>query len=719
MSPTRLRSLALLLPFALILSALSPAVVFGARPDTIRYQAIPAPEWVRDVSAADAPVDTASVIEASEAVAEASSGSGGTSATYVEGDPVLGLVLDNTNGFFFGDVYTVAAIGEHIEVWVQSDLNFCEPGDEADGLGCDGSNDPRNPVVITQAQIDYLVDEFDSNIYPNESAFFTSPDTHDGSNAILDDIFGLGDQTHYVADDGNGGDRVVAMISNVRDDNYYTDFPLYIAGFYSSSFEQFFDRNIITIDAFDWANRVGDDPSAAPWSDGDPTNDRPNLYEGVFAHEYQHLLHDDVDSDEDTWVNEGLSDWAEFLVGYGFPDSHVSDAQALPENSLTLWEDQGAAELLADYGIAFLFVHYLFEQYGPGFIQELFFNPANGIEGVENALDAVGASKDFEQSYHEFAVARLVNGTATGPQKGVYTIPGLTTPLVLFNDDGSLNEDAFSTPGAPPWGSDYLVVEDPKSVTRILFNGNDTLTNDSPWVTTDDPLGTNGDVLYSGTGNMLDNWAIFEAQGGGTLEFDTAFNIEATWDYGFVQVSTDGGETWTSLQNENTSTETASGAIAKVVENVPGFTGDTGDAWTTQTFDLSAYGGQSILIGFRYVTDPAVEGNDGTLNTPPGWFVDNVSVDGAPVSDGANADAFNDLTFYQPIEFDFNIDVVSIGGNGTARVFHLMTDDETEQSDPFAIRKAFKQGGTVVLIVTFDAAPGVTEYAPYTVEIIH
>ena len=35
---------------------------------------------------------------------------------------------------------------------------------------------------------------------------------------------------------------------------------------------------------------------------------RPYLYEGVFAHEWQHLLHDDYDGDEDTFVNEGCAE---------------------------------------------------------------------------------------------------------------------------------------------------------------------------------------------------------------------------------------------------------------------------------------------------------------------------------------------------------------------------------------------------------------------------
>ena len=76
----------------------------------------------------------------------------------------------------------------------------------------------------------------------------------------------------------------------------------------------------MTIDAFDWAHRTGANPP-----DDRPTDPctsapaRPHLYEGSFAHEYQHLLESYQDPDEVNWVNEGLSDWAQTLVGYVDP----------------------------------------------------------------------------------------------------------------------------------------------------------------------------------------------------------------------------------------------------------------------------------------------------------------------------------------------------------------------------------------------------------------
>ena len=116
-----------------------------------------------------------------------------------------------------------------------------------------------------------------------------------------------------------GGDKTVTLVDNVRDDNYY-DFPAaptYIAGFFSSQFNELLDRNVMTIDAFDWLHRTGANPPDEPTDDLCTSRPaRPHLYEGTFAHEWQHLLQYYSDPFETTWINEGLSDFAQTLAGY-------------------------------------------------------------------------------------------------------------------------------------------------------------------------------------------------------------------------------------------------------------------------------------------------------------------------------------------------------------------------------------------------------------------
>ena len=191
------------------------------------------------------------------------------------------------------------------------------------------------------------------------------------------------------------------LIDNVRDDNLYdlnnTQGFSYIAGFFSSGLNGFFNRNVMTIDAFDWLHRTGQNPPNEPVPGNNCTSApaRPSLYEGVFAHEYQHLLLSYVDPAEATWINEGTSDMAIALTGYGDPaapitdlhfDSHIqcfpgynsvqTDANPNPrpggpENSLNVWGDQNfdhEQEILCDYGAAYSFLLWLADTYGDGVI---------------------------------------------------------------------------------------------------------------------------------------------------------------------------------------------------------------------------------------------------------------------------------------------------------------------------------------------------------------
>jgi immune inhibitor A len=107
-----------------------------------------------------------------------------------------------------------------------------------------------------------------------------------------------------------------------------------------------------------------------------------------------------------------------------------------------------------------------------------------------------------------------------------------------------------------------------------------------------------------------------------SLSFWTWYDLEPYWDFGFVQVSTDGGATWTSLPIAGTTTSHDPSAMDAIVANLPGFTGKSG-GWVQKTANLSAWAGQQVLLQFRYMTDWGTTG--------AGFYVDDVAV----VADGA------------------------------------------------------------------------------------
>lgn len=582
------------------------------------------------------------------------------------GDVQIWLGLNDYTGSYNLKYYQLRAIGDYAEIWVSTNLAY-------------PAGDPRPTPVVTDEQVMYLLSEVDDNIYEAMTQYFAVPDYHDGSDAYLTGLVGL-DPAYYE------GDRMVILVDNVRDDNYYDPtYPNYIAGFYSPSYETYFNRNVITIDSHDWANRMGADAS------------RPYLYEGIIAHEMQHLIHDDVDGDEETFVNEGLSDFAMLVCGYGpAVNSHLEDAAYYAENSLVAWEDQGGLEVLSDYGQAYLWTLYLYEQFGEDFLKHMFNNPANGISGIESSLDHFGFVRDFADVYHDFSIAMLINDASAGPE---YAFTGVDFNVFMGTYDEQ-NSETYSMPGAPAWGTDYLWLHgSPGPFSTLWFDGEDFSAHATEWTSVDG-------MLWSGGGDLQDRWAIFEGVGGGTLSFDTMWDIEDYWDFGIVQVSTDGGATWTSLSNSYTTGDYDPNAHPNIIANLPGLTGIQA-SMVTMSFDLSAYDGMNILLAFRYMTDWATSYG--------GWYVDNVYLDDVLVSDGTDASVFMDLSELFPTELDFSVTIVGmkvVKGVMTYQIIDLVLNDATE-TGMYGMSGVFKSCTKVFMLVTLQAPEGFTDYGMY------
>ncbi|KTB48121.1 Immune inhibitor A peptidase M6 [Dehalogenimonas alkenigignens] len=589
-------------------------------------------------------------------------------------DTKIFLILNDYFGSYQATYFYLVSESSKTQVWVQVNLAWT-------------SGDPRTTPSIDDTQISYILNQFDNVILPTETDFFGGADPHDGSTAYLPGLLGLPSDYYF-----DSGGRNIVLISNIRDENYYdSTYPIYIAGFYSPSFEVYFDRNVITIDAYDWANRLG------------PDGTRAYLYEGVVAHEWQHLLHDDYDPDEETFINEGMSEYAEILCGYTQSlQGHLDAAAENPENSLVVWGDQGDEEILTDYGQAALFQIYLNEQFGRTFTQVLFHNPGNGISGVNSALSQMRINKTFSDLYHDFSVALLINSVKAGSKYAIKTFPGFKLDI---GSPASPNLESYSLEGAPPWGTDYIWLDgNAKELLKFQFNGVPYSIFPTRWSSDDG-------WLWSGVGDLIDNWAIFETTGGGTLSFDTIWNLEDYWDFGFVQVSVDGGYTWSSLSNAYTTSDHDPNAHPTVIANLPGLTSYI-SAPINMRFDLSAYAGQDILIAFRCVTDWATYYG--------GWWVDNVYVDGELISDGTDASVFKDISQLFPVDNDYTVTFVAMKNSGKNKpgeykVLTLRLDSVTD-TGLFELNQILIWADQVVMLVTYDAPEGVTFYSDYSYE---
>ena len=491
------------------------------------------------------------------------------------------------------------------------------------------------------------------------------------------------------------------LVDNVRDTNFYdtnnaNSLPR-IGGFYTGAMAFYHDRNVITLDSYDWVARTGADPVHTPSTDpciNSPA--RPFLFEGTIAHEYQHLIHADYDPDELNWVNEGMSDFAEVLTGYSDPALHIDEegadthtqgflgwlsvahpewnpipAATGPENSLTLWEDQpNPAEIFEDYGFAYYFMTYLHSQgYGQDFFTAWQHNPENGIAGLNSTLSAFGSADTFRSLFTDVAASALVDGFIDNGADGDRRRSASALQNERDGGNDLLESGRLRHAGSAATGARTTCRSAPaQSLTSVAFNGDEEFVfpGGPEWVVDADGYWTSPDAPGTTSYDSNEDADITRevtVTGAGTLEFDHYYQTELGWDFGFVQMSTDGGATFTSVACSGTTTDHNAQADPRIVAEVPGYTGpdETGEgsvgtaaAPVHVTCDLPDAAG-AILLSFRFMSDAGVNFD--------GWHVRNVTIDGVAVDDTpADLSDWSNQTFFQPADLDFILQLVGLTG---------------------------------------------------------
>ena len=94
--------------------------------------------------------------------------------------------------------------GALCEVWVAQDLSF---------PAGDPRNDDPNKITIYDWQVTYIIEQFETVMYPILSDYFTVPAFHDGSNSMFEQ-WGY---PYYEDDSG----RLMIMIWNMVDESYF------------------------------------------------------------------------------------------------------------------------------------------------------------------------------------------------------------------------------------------------------------------------------------------------------------------------------------------------------------------------------------------------------------------------------------------------------------------------------------------------------------------
>lgn len=580
--------------------------------------------------------------------------------------------------------FTLRSVGDNVEIWVAHDLSY-------------GPNNPKKPDVVTQAQVDKLRDEFDQNIYPKATDFFGTPNALDGSQSPLPDLVGL-PKDYYT-----GSDKVIMLVDNIQDEGWNNpNYPFFVAGFFWQTLENYINRNIITIDTNSWDTRL------------------ESTFFGTTIHELQHLIQADNDPSEETWLNEGMSTFSEYLGGYGHEDGSINFFLDHPENSLVNWDEHSNAETgpetIADYGEVYLFTLYLYDKFGHDFIKSLATDgTSQGIESVEKTLKQYKAKKDFTDVYQNFMTAITLDDRSVSKD---YDIDSINLRDLVVDQQGTKRgktvdfekAQVYEKQGVPAWGGDFKSLDFSKEIRGMKFNGVDFLP--LQWKSVRDPLGSGKQVLWGNTGSQVDNQMIFEADlssvNNATLNFEHYYQIEEEWDFGAVQVSTDNGETWTSLANNNTRSDITEEGYPNTKENLPGFTGTNGK-WSAESFDLSNYAGKKVLIAFRYMTDWGSE--------EAGWYINNITIPEIGFSkSGASTEGFQSIGQIKKEYLKYVVTFIQTKKNGKERVYHVNPFTVTD-AQALDIQKILKEGN-VKMITSYAANPGQLNSVDFAYEVI-
>jgi hypothetical protein len=370
-----------------------------------------------------------------------------------------------------------------------------------------------------------------------------------------------------------------------------------VAGYYSSADE--------------FVSAVRDDSNEMEmfYINADNVTINSSFYNGVLSHEFQHMIHWYNDRNEDTWLNEGFSELAMYLNNFDVGGSDYTFARQ-PDTQLNSWpEGPGAAG--ANYGAGYLFTSYFLDRFGPEATQALVGHVENSVTAVDEVLTELDGGLTHEDIFADWVVANLLD--EPGLLDGRYGYADINPPdfdIDVTHTSSDLPVSREAT--VHQYATDYIEIEASQPL-QLTFHG-------STQVGLFAGRPHSGDYLWwsnRGDDSDMTLTRAFDLSGvdSATLQFWCWYDIEEDWDYAYVEVSTDGGQTYEILTTPSgTSTDPNGNSFGWA------YTGSSGGGpeWIQEEVDLTPYAGQTIHVRFEYITDDAVN--------RPGFALDDVTI---------------------------------------------------------------------------------------------
>ena len=356
---------------------------------------------------------------------------------------------------------------------------------------------------------------------------------------------------------------------------------------------------------------------------------------GVLAHEFQHMIHWNLDRNETTWLNEGFSELAQMLNGYpigGSDQEYAGD----PDLQLNTWSSE-EDENFRHYGASFLFTAYFLDRLGNEATQSLVAHSANGLNSVDTVLNDIGATDPLtgeplttEDLILDWAITNFVLDDTIADGRYIYNNYPVAprtrqTEVIRSCETGATEYDVNQ------YGVDYI---------RILCPGQFNLRFDGAVQTKLVPADPHsGDyAFWSNKGDSsamtLSRTFDFGDQSGPlTLTYQTWYDIEKDYDYLYLTASVD-GESWVILTTPSGTDRDPSGNSYGWGYTAKPRSGE----WIQESVDISQFAGQQVQIRFDYITDAALHGEGMLLDDigipETGYFTDFETGDGGWEANG-------------------------------------------------------------------------------------
>ncbi|GAC1398203.1 MAG: immune inhibitor A [Chloroflexota bacterium] len=316
----------------------------------------------------------------------------------------------------------------------------------------------------------------------------------------------------------------------------------------------------------------------------------------TLAHEFQHMIHWHIHRHDNAWLNEGMSMLAERINGF-VPRSHADSFLMTPNTQLNGWDGWDAMSTNDNhYGGSYLYLAYLYDRFGPKLIHTMLADSKyTDFELVNDALQKNGIHLTADAVFANWTVANYLNDPSIA--HGVYAYRDLTHPISLTKSF----KGPFKYSGTTlPYAAQYLELQGvgvqkpfrlkfaaPPTIPLLALNGH------APFW-----WSNRGDMSATRMERNVDLSHVSTAH----LHYRVWYQIEKDYDYGFVEVSVDGGKTWKTLRGAATTNSNPYYA-----NYGHGYTGDS-KGWHDESISLSQYAGRDIKLRFQYITDDTTTG---------------------------------------------------------------------------------------------------------------